>query len=119
MTFSYKECAVDLKKAPAHCAALLLGAPPSARAEILVGLSPASAAGVVDRHSEPKGLAAGQAYIGEIDGEKVRVIQLDDASDPTASTRNARKLVEQERSTFSSALRGRRKLWRWRPPRSR
>ena len=47
-----------------------------------------------------KGLAAGQAYVGEIDGEKVRVIQLDDGSDPAASTRNARKLVEQEKVDF-------------------
>jgi len=89
---------VDLKKRLLICAALLLGAPPSARAEILVGFvtglsGPVSSIGIPNA----KGLAAGQAYIGEIDGEKVRVIQLDDASDPTASTRNARKLVEQEK----------------------
>jgi branched-chain amino acid transport system substrate-binding protein len=89
---------VDLKKRLLICATLLLGAPPSARAEILVGFvtglsGPASSIGIPNA----KGLAAGQAYIGEIDGEKVRVIQLDDASDPTASTRNARKLVEQEK----------------------
>jgi len=89
---------VDLKKRLLICAALLLGAPPSARAEILVGFvtglsGPVSSIGIPNA----KGLAAGQAYIGEIDGEKVRVIQLDDASDPSASTRNARKLVEQEK----------------------
>jgi len=89
---------VDLKQRLLICAALLLGAPPSARAEILVGFvtglsGPVSSIGIPNA----KGLAAGQAYIGEIDGEKVRVIQLDDASDPTASTRNARKLVEQEK----------------------
>ena len=89
---------MDLKKRLLICAALLLGAPPSARAEILVGFvtglsGPVSSIGIPNA----KGLAAGQAYIGEIDGEKVRVIQLDDASDPTASTRNARKLVEQEK----------------------
>jgi branched-chain amino acid transport system substrate-binding protein len=79
-------------------AALLLGVLPSAHAEILVGFvtglsGPVSSIGIPNA----KGLAAGQAYIGEIEGEKVRVIQLDDASDPTASTRNARKLVEQEK----------------------
>jgi branched-chain amino acid transport system substrate-binding protein len=89
---------VDLKKRLLICAALLLGAPPSVHAEILVGFvtglsGPVSSIGIPNA----KGLAAGQAYIGEIDGEKVRVIQLDDASDPTASTRNARKLVEQEK----------------------
>ncbi len=89
---------MDLKKRLLICATLLLGAPPSARAEILVGFvtglsGPVSSIGIPNA----KGLAAGQAYIGEIDGEKVRVIQLDDASDPTASTRNARKLVEQEK----------------------
>ena len=82
-------------------AALLLGAMAPARAEILVGFvtglsGPVSSIGVPNA----KGLAAGQAYIGEIDGEKVRVIQLDDGSDPAASTRNARKLVEQEKVDF-------------------
>ncbi len=89
---------MDLKKRLLICAALLLGAPPPAHAEILVGFvtglsGPVSSIGIPNA----KGLAAGQAYIGEIDGEKVRVIQLDDASDPSASTRNARKLVEQEK----------------------
>ena len=82
-------------------AALLLGAMGPARAEILVGFvtglsGPVSSIGVPNA----KGLAAGQAYVGEIDGEKVRVIQLDDGSDPAASTRNARKLVEQEKVDF-------------------
>ena len=89
------------KKALLIGAALLLGAMAPARAEILVGFvtglsGPVSSIGVPNA----KGLAAGQAYIGEIDGEKVRVIQLDDGSDPAASTRNARKLVEQEKVDF-------------------
>src|SRR2546423_8540862 len=82
-------------------AALLLGAIAPVRAEILVGFvtglsGPVSSIGVPNA----KGLAAGQAYVGEIDGEKVRVIQLDDGSDPAASTRNARKLVDQEKIDF-------------------
>src|SRR6267154_1391154 len=88
---------MSIKKTLLLGAALLLTAAP-AHAEILVGFvtglsGPVSSIGIPNA----KGLAAGQAYIGEIDGEKVRVIQLDDASDPTASTRNARKLVEQEK----------------------
>jgi branched-chain amino acid transport system substrate-binding protein len=78
--------------------ALLFCAPQLAHAEILVGFvtglsGPVSSIGVPNA----KGIAAGQAYVGEIDGEKLRVIQLDDASDPTASTRDARKLVEQDK----------------------
>ena len=79
-------------------AALLLAVPQMARAEILVGFvtglsGPVSSIGIPNA----KGLAAGEAYIGEVGGEKLRVIQLDDGSDPTASARNARKLVEQEK----------------------
>jgi branched-chain amino acid transport system substrate-binding protein len=76
---------------------LLLAAPQLAEAEILVGFvtglsGPVSSIGIPNA----KGLAAGQAYVSEIEGEKIRVIQLDDGSDATISTRNARKLVEQE-----------------------
>jgi len=79
-------------------AALLLAIPRVAQADILVGFvtglsGPVSSIGIPNA----KGIAAGQAYVGEIGGEKVRVIQLDDASDATASARNARKLVEQEK----------------------
>jgi len=90
-----------MKKALLIGTALLLSAIVPARGEILVGFvtglsGPVSSIGVPNA----KGLAAGQAYVGEIDGEKVRVIQLDDGSDPAASTRNARKLVEQEKVDF-------------------
>ena len=79
-----------MKKALLIGTALLLGAIVPARAEILVGFvtglsGPVSSIGVPNA----KGLAAGQAYVGEIDGEKVRVIQLDDGSDPAASTARA------------------------------
>ena len=78
--------------------ALLLAIPQFAYAEILVGFvtglsGPVSSIGIPNG----KGIAAGQAYVGEIGEEKLRVIQLDDGSDPTASARNARKLVEQEK----------------------
>lgn len=42
-----------------------------------------------------KGLKAGIAYQAEVAGEKVTVIELDDGTDPSAATRNARKLVEE------------------------
>ena len=43
-----------------------------------------------------RGIAAALAYRGEIKGQKVQLFQLDDRSDPSAATRNARKLVEEE-----------------------
>lgn len=79
-------------------AALLAALPQAAQADILVGFvtglsGPVSSIGIPNA----KGIAAGETFIGEVGGEKVRVIQLDDGSDPSASTRNARKLVEQEK----------------------
>ena len=44
-----------------------------------------------------KGLQAAIAYKGEVNGKKVQVIQLDDASDPTTSARNARKLISEDK----------------------
>lgn len=44
-----------------------------------------------------KGMQAATAYKAEIAGHKVRLIQLDDASDPSTAARNARKLVEEEK----------------------
>jgi len=36
-------------------------------------------------------------YVDNVAGHKIRLIQLDDGGDPSASTRNARKLVEEEK----------------------
>lgn len=44
-----------------------------------------------------KGLEAGKAYASEVGGEKIRVVTLDDASDPSNASRLARKLVEEEK----------------------
>ena len=44
-----------------------------------------------------RGIAAAMGYLDNIDGHKIRLIQIDDGSDPSASTRNARKLVEEEK----------------------
>jgi branched-chain amino acid transport system substrate-binding protein len=43
-----------------------------------------------------KGLQAGITYRPEVDGKKVTVVQLDDASDPTTAARNARKLIVED-----------------------
>lgn len=83
--------------APALAAGLMLGAG-AAKADITVGFitglsGPVSSIGIPNA----KGIAAGFEYRSEIDGQKIRLIQLDDASDPSQSTRNARKLVEEEK----------------------
>ena len=44
-----------------------------------------------------RGIAAAVEYKSEVNDEKIRLIQLDDGSDPSAATRNARKLVEEEK----------------------
>jgi branched-chain amino acid transport system substrate-binding protein len=44
-----------------------------------------------------KGMKAGLAYLSEISGHKIQLILLDDGSDPTAASRNARKLVEEDK----------------------
>ena len=44
-----------------------------------------------------RGIAAAMAYLDTIEGHKIRLVQLDDGSDPSASTRSARKLVEEEK----------------------
>lgn len=44
-----------------------------------------------------KGIEAAQAYMPTIAGRKVKVIQLDDASDPATAARDARKLVADDK----------------------
>jgi branched-chain amino acid transport system substrate-binding protein len=44
-----------------------------------------------------KGIAAAMVNGGVIDGVKLKVIQIDDASDPATSTRAARKLVDEDK----------------------
>jgi branched-chain amino acid transport system substrate-binding protein len=83
------------------CATLLglgLLAAPSARADITVGFVTALS-GNASSIGIPygKGIAAAYEYKSEIAGQKVRLIQLDDGSDPSVATRNARKLIEDEK----------------------
>src|SRR3981081_1290795 len=44
-----------------------------------------------------KGIAAAIDHIDSVEGHNIRLIQMDDGGDPSASTRNARKLVEEEK----------------------
>lgn len=44
-----------------------------------------------------RGIAAAYDYAATVGGEKIKLIQLDDGSDPSAATRNARKLIEEEK----------------------
>jgi branched-chain amino acid transport system substrate-binding protein len=71
---------------------------PAMAAEINVGLitamtGPGASIGI----PYAKGAAAGAAYKDEVDGTKLDLIQLDDATDPSIATRNARKLIEQDK----------------------
>ena len=75
-------------------AALFAVAP--ARADITVGFvtslsGPASSIGILYGN----GIKAAAEYRDEVAGEKIKLIQLDDGSDPSAATRNARKLVQE------------------------
>jgi branched-chain amino acid transport system substrate-binding protein len=70
----------------------------AARADIIVGFvtalsGPAASIGI----PYGRGIAAAFEYAATVNGEKIKLIQLDDGSDPSAATRNARKLVEEEK----------------------
>ena len=67
-------------------------------ADLKVGLSvslsgPNSSLGI----PYAKGMQAALAYKPEVNGRKVQLIVLDDASDPTTASRNARKLIEEDK----------------------
>ena len=75
-----------------------LAAPITARAEITVGfVTSLSGNGSSIGIPYGKGIAAAYAYQSEVAGQKVRLIQLDDGSDPSTAARNARKLIEDEK----------------------
>lgn len=69
----------------------------AAHADITVGfVSSLSGAGASIGIPYSKGIKAAYEYQSEVGGEKIRLIQLDDGSDPSAATRAARKLVQEE-----------------------
>ncbi len=81
--------------APAFAAAIVV---PAHAADINVGLitsmtGPGASIGI----PYAKGTAAGVAYKDDVDGIKLNVTQLDDTTDPSVATRNARKLIEQDK----------------------
>ena len=44
-----------------------------------------------------KGIEAAIAYRSEVNGRKVQVVKLDDASDPSTAARNARKMIDEDK----------------------
>jgi len=83
--------------AKAALASAVLAAAP-ARADITVGFitslsGPASSIGILYAN----GVKAALQYRDEVSGEKIKLIQLDDGSDPSAATRTARKLVQENK----------------------
>ena len=77
-------------------AGLSFGATAASAQDITVGFvtslsGPASSIGL----NYEKGINAAYAYQAEVDGHKINLVKLDDGSDPSAATQNARKLVEQ------------------------
>jgi branched-chain amino acid transport system substrate-binding protein len=78
--------------------ALVFGANAASAQDINVGFvtslsGPASSIGL----NYEKGINAAYAYQSEVDGHKINLIKLDDGSDPSAATEDARKLVQQSR----------------------
>ncbi|VTU36642.1 ABC transporter substrate-binding protein [Variovorax sp. RA8] len=44
-----------------------------------------------------KGMKAALAYKSELNGRKIQLVQLDDASDPSTAARNARKMIDEDK----------------------
>src|SRR3954468_24930488 len=79
-------------------AALLLSVSASWGADITVGfVTSLSGPGASIGIPYEKGVIAGHAYVGKVGDVNIKLIRLDDASDPSAATRNARKLVEEDK----------------------
>src|SRR3954463_10826685 len=75
-----------------------MGIATAAQAEITVGFitsqsGPGSSIGVL----YDRGMKAAVEYASSIGAEKIKLIQLDDGSDPSAGHRHARKLVEESK----------------------
>lgn len=76
--------------------ALALAGP--ARAEIVVGfVTGATGPGASIGIPYARGIAAALAYQDRVKDQTIRLVQLDDASDPSASARLARKLIEESK----------------------
>ena len=75
-----------------------LGAAGALAADLKVGFI-TSLSGPVSSLGIPyeKGMKAALAYKSEINGRKIQLVQLDDASDPSTAARNARKMIEEDK----------------------
>jgi len=79
-------------------AALLVSVSSGSAADITVGfVTSLSGPGASIGIPYEKGVIAAHAYADKIGDQKINLIRLDDASDPSAATRNARKLVEENK----------------------
>jgi branched-chain amino acid transport system substrate-binding protein len=79
-------------------AALVFSVSASSGADITVGfVTSLSGPGASIGIPYEKGVLAAHAYAGKVGDVNIKLIRLDDASDPSAATRNARKLVEEEK----------------------
>jgi branched-chain amino acid transport system substrate-binding protein len=77
---------------------LLLAASASFGADITVGfVTSQSGPGASIGIPYGRGILAGYSYMSAIGDVKIKLVRLDDASDPSAATRNARKLVEEDK----------------------
>ena len=78
-------------------AALLIFTCGAAAAELTVGfVTSLSGPGASIGIPYEKGILAAQAYAGKVGDTNIKLIRLDDASDPSAATRNSRKLVQED-----------------------
>jgi branched-chain amino acid transport system substrate-binding protein len=78
-------------------AALLISTYGTAAADLTVGfVTSLSGPGASIGIPYEKGILAAQAYAGKVGDTNIKLIRLDDASDPSAATRNARKLVQED-----------------------
>jgi branched-chain amino acid transport system substrate-binding protein len=79
-------------------AALLSSASIGVAADLTVGfVTSLSGPGASIGIPYEKGILAAQAFAGKVADTNIKLIRLDDASDPSAATRNARKLVQEEK----------------------
>jgi len=81
----------------AVAASLLVAGAVANAADIKVGvILPLSGPVAAQGMSTVDGIKAGVKYQDEVHGHKLKIIQLDDASNPSMTTRNARKLISQD-----------------------
>ena len=98
--FCFKKNGLSRQVACALFAAGVLGASAGAQAADVVKVGiilPLSGPIAAQGMSTVKGLNAAVKYEDVVNGRKLEVIQLDDASNPSLTTRNARKLIDQDK----------------------